>query len=271
MNDLVRWASCGSLMTLAAACGVDADTEGSAFSAGPIERPATAAETDLPPNIGLRMQYQETSKWCWIAVGTSIAHFYDPSSTVTQAALMTRIGQAINRWPTTTVCWPTASTLATHPGLGSLLDDPYVPNAKRVLDGLIPAVCVKSGGVGDALKANGNLNGRRKSLSLGEIHAEIRAGRPVVVDIRFRSGLQHVIAIAGVQDDVVLICDPVHGETAIQLELLEPKYRGGCKVVAYFLTKRRGGLPREGGAGFAEEAGDELLEASGDGLGGGGG
>jgi hypothetical protein len=43
-------------------------------------------QTYVPPtprNIGLRMQYQETGEWCWIAVATSINHFYNPASTWT--------------------------------------------------------------------------------------------------------------------------------------------------------------------------------------------
>ena len=52
-------------------------------------------QTYLPPrpnNIGLRMQFQESNEWCWIAVATSINHFYNPSSTWTQCQIMTEIG-----------------------------------------------------------------------------------------------------------------------------------------------------------------------------------
>jgi hypothetical protein len=56
----------------------------------------------VPRNIGLRMQYQESSEWCWIANGTSINHFYNPASTATQCQIMTIIGHNINKFPANT-------------------------------------------------------------------------------------------------------------------------------------------------------------------------
>jgi hypothetical protein len=49
----------------------------------------------IPNNIGLAMQYQETTQWCWIAVATSINHFYDRTSTWSQCKIMTQIGQTL--------------------------------------------------------------------------------------------------------------------------------------------------------------------------------
>jgi hypothetical protein len=50
----------------------------------------------LPPGavIDLQMQYQQMSNWCWIAVATSINHYYDPASTWTQCSLTTAQLQA---------------------------------------------------------------------------------------------------------------------------------------------------------------------------------
>ncbi len=61
---------------------------------------------DVPQNIGLRMQYQETHEWCWIAVATSINHFYNPASTATQCGIMTVVGQTINGFPSNTSACP---------------------------------------------------------------------------------------------------------------------------------------------------------------------
>ena len=59
-------------------------------------------QTYVPPtprNIGLRMQYQETNEWCWMAVATSVNHFYNPASTWTQCQVMTVVGHNVNGFP----------------------------------------------------------------------------------------------------------------------------------------------------------------------------
>ena len=80
-----------------------------------------------PPSIGFRIQYQETSQWCWIAVATSINHFYNPASTLTQCSLMTTIGQAINGFPATTSACPSAATLRAHPRFAGIHLKPLPP------------------------------------------------------------------------------------------------------------------------------------------------
>jgi len=198
---------------------------------------------DLPQNIGLRMQYQETSEWCWIAVATSINHFYNPTSTLTQGALMTAVGQTIGKWPSTTQCYPSDATLASDSELASILADPYTTSAKYVLNKptlMIPAVCVKPGGVGDALNIHGNRNSSPlSSLTLAAITDEMETGHPIAVDIKWtRGGGQHCVAIAGVLDDMLLICDPINGESVIQYETFPTAYRGGASWRSAFLTKK---------------------------------
>ena len=125
------------------------------------ESSALATQVDLPPNIGFRMQYQETSEWCWIAVATSINHFYNPASNLTQGDFMTIVGQTIGKWPSTTICSPTAADLQSNPELTSTLADPYSIAARYVLNKpnlMIPQVCVKTGGVADALDVRCNRN-----------------------------------------------------------------------------------------------------------------
>jgi hypothetical protein len=198
---------------------------------------------DMPKNIGLTMQYQETSEWCWIAVATSIAHFYDAKSTVTQCSLMTAIGQSINKWPSTTQCCPTAAALASDTGLASTLADPNTKTAYNVLGkpAAISAVCIKTGGVTDALNMNGNWNKPgHSSLTLAQITTEIGARRPIAVDIKWRSdGGQHCVAIAGVLDDMLLICDPIAGESVIQYEAFPSAYRGGASLVTACFTQKK--------------------------------
>ena len=112
---------------------------------------------DVPINIGMGLQYQETFLWCWLAIAASVAHFDNGSSPATQCGLMTTIGQNINKWPTTTVCCPDATILKANPALSGLLSNPYSSLAENCLDSVgIPMVCIKSGGVGDALNVYGN-------------------------------------------------------------------------------------------------------------------
>jgi hypothetical protein len=199
---------------------------------------------DLPQNIGLRMQFQETDEWCWIAVATSINHFYDPSSTTTQCSVMTVVGQTINKFPTNTSACPSAAAVASDPGLAAILADPYTAAAQYVLDNPslgIPTEYIKSGGVGDPLNVNGNCANYpgQSSLTLAQITTEIGAGRPVAVDIAWNGGAgQHCVAVAGVLDDVLLICDPIYGETVIPYESFPSAYQVGASLVGACLTKK---------------------------------
>src|ERR1019366_964965 len=196
---------------------------------------------DLPLNIGLRMQFQESSEWCWIAVATSINHFYNPSSTATQCAIMTTIGHNINGFPSNTSACPSAAAIASVPGLAAILADPYDKSSEFVLDNPvlgIPREYLKSGGVGDALNVHGNWNKSGGSaLSLSVAASEIAARRPIAVDIAWKGGGQHCVAIAGVLDDWLLICDPIYGTTVIQYESFPSGYQGGASVVSVCLTK----------------------------------
>lgn len=197
-----------------------------------------------PANIGVKMQYQESSEWCWIAMATSINHFYNSGSTLTQCALMTTVGHSLNKFPSNTSACPTAAAIASVPGLAGILASPYQPNAYAVLDNTslnIPTEYLKTGGVGDALKVKGNANTSTANLiPLAQIQSEIRAGRPVVVDIAWGgpAGPQHDVAIAGFQDDLLLICDPIFGESAIEYGSFPSLYQGGATVNSTFLTKK---------------------------------
>ena len=195
---------------------------------------------DTPQNIGLRMQFQETNEWCWIAVGTSINHFYNPGSTAQQCQIMTTIGQNINNFAKNTSACPSATAVASVPGLAAILANPYTTAAENVLNNPalgIPVEYIKSGGVGDALKVHGNWASDAGSMTLDQIANEVNAGRPVCVDIQWTGGGQHVVAVAGVLDDQLLICDPALGESVQQFEDFPATYNGGATIVGFSLTK----------------------------------
>ncbi len=201
---------------------------------------------DLPQNIGLRMQYQESTNWCWIAVATSINHFYSPGSIVTQCEIMTGVMRNLNipGGP----CCPPAATLASNAALSSLLNSPYSASALYALDqpdSGMPIACNRSGGVGDALDVNnnwnnpgGNRNDSQGSVTLERVQTEIGAARPIACDIAWTGGGQHCVAIAGVLNDVLLICDPIYGETVIQYEDFPTGYQGGAVLNSVCLTQK---------------------------------
>jgi hypothetical protein len=207
---------------------------------------------DLPQNIGLRMQYQLSSEWCWIAVAASINLFYSPASKTTQCAVMTGVIKELSGGGTT--CCPTATVLAANPALAKLLADPYASAALYALDNPVAGItggvggpCLKTGGVGDALDVNGNWNnpgGSRNdsqtSLTLAQIQTEIAAGRPIAIDIAWNgtNAGQHCVAVVGVLNDMLLICDPIYGETVIQYEDFPATYQGGASLTNVCLTKK---------------------------------
>jgi Papain-like cysteine protease AvrRpt2 len=192
---------------------------------------------DEPQNMGIRMQFQETTQWCWIAVATSIAQFYGIGN-VYQCALMTTIGQAINKWPSTVMCCPTTAMEQANPNLVGLLANPYAKSAEFALEAVgIPQVCIKSGGVNDALAVNNNLADIRGSMSLSEVAAEVSNGRPVVAFINWNAGGQHVVAVAGVLNDRLRICDPANGESVIGFGDFPAQYAGGATLGGWVLTQ----------------------------------
>ncbi|MBV8214050.1 MAG: C39 family peptidase [Verrucomicrobia bacterium] len=204
----------------------------------------TETQIYIPPtpnNIGLRMQYQETNEWCWIAVATSINHFYNPRSTWTQCAVMTVVGQTINLFPPNTSACPSAQVLAANPGLSAILADPYSKPAEFVLDNPaygIDRQYIKSGGVSDPLKVTGNFaSNQPNSLRLDQIASEINAGRPVIANITWFAGESHCVAIAGVLGDSLLILDPANGQSVARFGTFPTSYFGGAKLDEYTFTK----------------------------------
>ena len=194
-----------------------------------------------PVNIGVTMQYQETSEWCWIAVATSISHFYDSHSTVTQCGLVTAVGQVINKFASNTSACPGVDRTA----LNTLLATPTAAAAKYCLDTYLGTgpdnVYRKSGGVGDPLRFAGNCAnypGNSSTLTLAIITQEIKAGRPVAVDFAWKDGSgQHTVAIAGVSGSELLICDPIYGTSTVSYASFPGTYQAiGGTLISYCLT-----------------------------------
>jgi len=205
-----------------------------------------------PNSIGLRMQYQETKAWCWIAVATSISLFYNPSSTWTQCQLMTAVGLTIIKLAPGTSACPNATILAKFPELAGILADPYSEAAEyaleqgmdftlvhpKAIDKIDPNY-IRGGAVSDALTVTGNYaDSFDADLTLDKIAAEVNAGRPVTVDITwFSDGHSHVVAITGVLGDSLFVLDPIHGQSIIRFGDFPGSYFGGAILDGYTFTK----------------------------------
>jgi hypothetical protein len=198
---------------------------------------------DVGHNLGMRIQYQESSEWCWIASATSISHFYNPASTWLQCQVMTDIGHKINGFPANTQACPTSEALAKNPQLASDYADPYNSAALYVLDNSnlgIDTRYLKSGGIIDSLTTVGNYASYQSAdLTLAQLAAEINAGRPVAVDITWFSGASHVVVIAGIQGNGLLILDPINGTSLVEFGAFPSTYFGGAKLNGYAFTKKQ--------------------------------
>jgi hypothetical protein len=208
-----------------------------------LDRKPVEVQTYLPPTpngIGLSMQYQESDEWCWIAVATSINHFYHPASSWTQCQVMTRVGNDINGYDAT-AC-PSSQVVAANPTLAAALANPYSVAAEYILDHPAYGVDVrylKSGGVTDPLKKTGNYDSYHGAdLRLDQISAEINARRPIAVDISWLDGSgSHVVAIGGVSGDSLLVLDPANGQSVVRFGDFPSTYFNGAKLDGYTFTK----------------------------------
>jgi hypothetical protein len=211
-----------------------------------LDQKPIEVQTYVPPaprGLPLRMQYQQTSQWCWIAVAVSINHFYNPASTWTQCRVMTTVGQKINNYPANTSACPSPRGLAAHPAVAEALANPYAIAAEGILEtpGLdIDPRYIKSGGVSDPLKQMENwASNQPGNIGIGAIAAEVSAGRPVTADITWKStGFSHCVAIAGVQDGTVLVMDPVNGTSVIPFNQFPGGYFGGATLDDFTFTKK---------------------------------
>lgn len=195
---------------------------------------------DVVDRLGVRLQYQQSDEWCWIATATTVDHFYDPSSTWKQCEVMTQIGQEINGFPADTTACPSAAALANNPDLAARYADPYNVAARYVLDDPrlgIERRYLKSGGVTDALKKVGNLAGwQGPDRSLADLTAELDAGRPVIAGITWLTGGSHYVIIAGIQGEGMIVLDPVNGESFVEFGDFPGSYYGGATLDGYAFT-----------------------------------
>ncbi|MGO9234323.1 MAG: hypothetical protein ACLP4V_09685 [Methylocella sp.] len=204
----------------------------------PLEALGGTFNTPLVPApvvTGLQMQYQQMSNWCWIAVATSISHYYNPASTWTQCSLTTAQLQASASLHMQGQCCPDAQLLASSPGLAQKLANPYSLSSEYALDGVNSqlaatptGICNHTGDIAKALTQTGNLNRETGSVvGISDLLNELSAGRPVCINIAWSGGGGHFIAATGVElPDTVIVEDPVYGPSALPYQTLANSYQG---------------------------------------------
>jgi len=180
--------------------------ERSRESLEPFPRRAVAAKGQSR-SLDFRMQRQIHSNWCWAAVATSVALFYDPKRRWTQCGVANR-------------------------NLGM-----------RGCCGKRGRKCDKIGHLQDTLKLVGHaepphyIEGK---IPFGQAQREIDAGRPICVRTQWRGGeVGHVLAIVGYHSglEMLTVEDPAYGRSHVHYRVFCRDYRGSGKWTRSYCTK----------------------------------
>ena len=129
---------------------------------------------------------QLESEWCWAAVSTSVAHYYTPSSGVTQC-------QVVNEQLGRTDC-------CINPGSND---------------------CNQPGYLDQALQYVGHFASDKGQGSYGDLSGALAAGEPPCLRIGWSGGGGHFIGVYGCEGgDIVLVTDPIYGDSFVTVGTL---------------------------------------------------
>ncbi|MFP6735327.1 MAG: papain-like cysteine protease family protein [Rhodospirillales bacterium] len=154
--------------------------------------------------LTINMWSQEQTNWCWAAVSTSVALYYNEKSHWRQCIIVnTQLAQ--------TTCCVKGDTKA----------------------------CDQPSSLTTALTTTGNLNKMTpSSISLSAVNTEINAKRPIGARIDWGDGSAHVMAITGsLVNDIVQIKDPFSGETKMSYTQFRDNYQGSGTWSHSYTTK----------------------------------
>jgi hypothetical protein len=153
--------------------------------------------------LDFMMQYQQQTNWCWAAVATSVALFYDPASTWTQCAVANgELGRS-----------DCCGTGASGP-------------------------CNVYGFLGSSLTRVGHLDHSTGSTtSFAGTAAEIDGGRPLCLRTAWSGGGAHFLAIIGYRTlgNMLAVDDPWYGKSDVAYGTFTTSYQGsGSWTHSYF-------------------------------------
>lgn len=136
--------------------------------------------------VNFQVQGQLESEWCWAAVSTSVAHYYVPSSTVSQC-------QVVNQQLGRTDC----------------CSDPTSSN------------CNVPGYLDQALQYVGHYASEEGQGSYSDLAGGLNSGNPPCIRIGWSGGGGHFIGVYGCQaGDTVLVTDPIYGDSLVGIDTL---------------------------------------------------
>jgi len=153
-------------------------------------------------SLPFTVEPQTESEWCWAAVSTSINHFYDSASTVTQCQV---VNQQLGR---TDCCNNPASSNCNVPG--------YLDQALQYLN---------------------NFTSEKGQGTDQDIVQAINAGEPPCIRIGWSGGGGHFIGVFGYEpDDYIWVTDPIYNNSLVSYEALTTgQYEGsGTWTNTYF-------------------------------------
>lgn len=187
------------------------------------------------------LQHQNQDKWCWAAVTTSIVHFFDPDTSLTQCKVVELCkGRATDPKLAVTECCP--KTKARNEKCGEVYKS--VSNQTHKLS--------------EALKKLGLLDSfkefeEERPLSLDVIRKEINAGLPIAVRIGWLdkngnlSDKGHFVVITGVGPDDprgddytwVRVANPLdQAASYLPFATLKNNYQGHGKLTHMYFIKK---------------------------------
>jgi len=165
-------------------------------------------QASIPINLsiwsGFPMQQQLQSNWCWAACSTSVDHFYNPSSTVTQC-------QVANNQTNRTDCCTNGS------GSGCNIYG-YLDRALTFVNRL------------DHMTGS--------TTAYNDLVAQINAWRPLGIRVAWSGGGAHFIVASGYeQGSLVVIDDPIYGTSVVAYNTLKGTYQGSGNWTHSYFTK----------------------------------
>jgi hypothetical protein len=156
--------------------------------------------------LNFQMQPQQESNWCWAAVSTSVASYYDATSTWTQCSVANgELGRS-------DCCGSGAGT-----------------------------ACNVYGFLASALQRVGHLDHwDGNAATFQAVDDEVDAGRPLGIRVAWSGGGAHFLAVIGYLEDAVnyvAVDDPIYGKSDLTYDTLKTSYQGTGTWTHSYYTK----------------------------------
>jgi Papain-like cysteine protease AvrRpt2 len=156
--------------------------------------------------LSFQMQPQQQTNWCWAAVSTSVALYYDAASTWTQCSV------ANGELSRSDCCGSGAAT-----------------------------ACNVYGYLASALQRVGHLDHWDGNAAVFQtVDDEVDAGRPIGIRVAWSGGGAHFLAIIGYLEDTqnyVAVDDPIYGKSDVTYDTLKTSYQGSGTWTHTYYTK----------------------------------